>query len=326
MITLANWVNDNTITDADMGASRSYTDFPKQFPCRKAIIILSGNFNITAGGAVDYTAGTMMVPRIIKNIQFKLGGNNLLKDVPGYLAWFNTQLLHYSPNYHTAIAAGTALTPVNSYFFQASWNVDFSDYNTIYSDATMLYPWLYKDISIKLDFSTMAELCPSVPPGDRPFNMNALLQIIIEQENNPVSNPSDILREYILTHTITSAGVQSIDLPTDAIVERFSVALEQDNLPNIGIIDPDLSLPWQIDVESGRLLLYNSPLLSLGAMMGQDSGGTSGLGYITNENMNDETPQPQPFEKTRALAKKYVAVHEFTLYGDPAFNPYQTKN
>ena len=36
-------------------------------------------------------------------------------------------------------------------------------------------------------------------------------------------------------------------------------------------------------------------------------------------------PTPQ-FTETRALEKKYVAVHEFTLYGDPAFNPYQPLN
>jgi hypothetical protein len=27
-------------------------------------------------------------------------------------------------------------------------------------------------------------------------------------------------------------------------------------------------------------------------------------------------------EETKALDKKYVCIHEFTLYGDPAFNPY----
>jgi hypothetical protein len=42
--------------------------------------------------------------------------------------------------------------------------------------------------------------------------------------------------------------------------------------------------------------------------------------------LQDQEPLPQSFEETRALAKKYVAVHEFTLYGDPAFNPYQPLN
>lgn len=41
----------------------------------------------------------------------------------------------------------------------------------------------------------------------------------------------------------------------------------------------------------------------------------------------DDTIEPvQQFKETRALAKKYVAIHEFTLYGDPAFNPYQSQN
>lgn len=31
-------------------------------------------------------------------------------------------------------------------------------------------------------------------------------------------------------------------------------------------------------------------------------------------------------DRTRTLDKKYVALHEFTLYGDPAFNPYQSVN
>jgi hypothetical protein len=31
-------------------------------------------------------------------------------------------------------------------------------------------------------------------------------------------------------------------------------------------------------------------------------------------------------EATNVLGKKYVALHEFTLYGDPAFNPYQSIN
>jgi hypothetical protein len=30
--------------------------------------------------------------------------------------------------------------------------------------------------------------------------------------------------------------------------------------------------------------------------------------------------------RTRVLDKKYVALHEFALYGDPAFNPYQPIN
>jgi len=31
---------------------------------------------------------------------------------------------------------------------------------------------------------------------------------------------------------------------------------------------------------------------------------------------------PSSIEETKAMEKKYVCIHEFTLYGDPAFNPY----
>ncbi len=47
--------------------------------------------------------------------------------------------------------------------------------------------------------------------------------------------------------------------------------------------------------------------------------------FLSSEPQNPK-PVQQAFEETRALAKKYVAVHEFTLYGDPAFNPYQSMN
>lgn len=41
----------------------------------------------------------------------------------------------------------------------------------------------------------------------------------------------------------------------------------------------------------------------------------------------DQLRSPQPVnERTRTLDKKYVCLHEFTLYGDPAFNPYQSVN
>ena len=39
-----------------------------------------------------------------------------------------------------------------------------------------------------------------------------------------------------------------------------------------------------------------------------------------------EQPQINGNTRTRTLDKKYVALHEFQLYGDPAFNPYQPIN
>jgi peptidase C25-like protein len=55
---------------------------------------------------------------------------------------------------------------------------------------------------------------------------------------------------------------------------------------------------------------------------------STGISWLDEEILSSlDTPQPkQGFEETRVLDKKYVALHEFTLYGDPAFNPYQTWN
>jgi hypothetical protein len=55
---------------------------------------------------------------------------------------------------------------------------------------------------------------------------------------------------------------------------------------------------------------------------------TTGISWLDEQLIpGNNDPQPQQgFEKTRVLDKKYVALHEFTLYGDPAFNPYQTVN
>jgi len=58
------------------------------------------------------------------------------------------------------------------------------------------------------------------------------------------------------------------------------------------------------------------------------------LGFTTGEQwlddiLSESMDQPQSdseFTETRVLGKKYVAFHEFTLYGDPAFNPYQPSN
>lgn len=55
---------------------------------------------------------------------------------------------------------------------------------------------------------------------------------------------------------------------------------------------------------------------------------TTGVGWLDDYILSslDTTNQNKPFEETRVLDKKYVCFHEFTLYGDPAFNPYQTIN
>ena len=56
---------------------------------------------------------------------------------------------------------------------------------------------------------------------------------------------------------------------------------------------------------------------------------TTGFSFIDEQLYEDlyrSNPIVGGFERTKVLDKKYVAFHEFTLYGDPAFNPYQTMN
>jgi hypothetical protein len=56
---------------------------------------------------------------------------------------------------------------------------------------------------------------------------------------------------------------------------------------------------------------------------------TTGVSFIDQqlyEDLSSSYPTDSGFERTKVLDKKYVAFHEFTLYGDPAFNPYQSVN
>ena len=53
---------------------------------------------------------------------------------------------------------------------------------------------------------------------------------------------------------------------------------------------------------------------------------SSGNSEIDNEILSSLQQQSSGNERTRTLDKKYVALHEFVIYGDPAFNPYQPKN
>ncbi len=53
---------------------------------------------------------------------------------------------------------------------------------------------------------------------------------------------------------------------------------------------------------------------------------SSGNSAFDNEVLSSLQQQNNGNERTRTLDKKYVALHEFVIYGDPAFNPYQPKN
>jgi hypothetical protein len=54
---------------------------------------------------------------------------------------------------------------------------------------------------------------------------------------------------------------------------------------------------------------------------------TLSTGSILDQALFGDLTKPiKQNERTPVLDKKYVALHEFTLYGDPAFNPYQPSN
>lgn len=53
---------------------------------------------------------------------------------------------------------------------------------------------------------------------------------------------------------------------------------------------------------------------------------SSGNSVLDQEYLDSLKTSLQLNERTRVLGKKYVCLHEFTLYGDPAFNPYQPCN
>ncbi len=53
---------------------------------------------------------------------------------------------------------------------------------------------------------------------------------------------------------------------------------------------------------------------------------STGISFIDEEFLNSVPTGIFGNDRTRALDKKYVALHEFTIYGDPAFNPYQPVN
>jgi hypothetical protein len=53
---------------------------------------------------------------------------------------------------------------------------------------------------------------------------------------------------------------------------------------------------------------------------------TTGCNFLDKEIFNSLQTDGFGNDRTRVLDKKYVALHEFTLYGDPAFNPYQSEN
>jgi len=69
-----------------------------------------------------------------------------------------------------------------------------------------------------------------------------------------------------------------------------------------------------LDKDANETFLWTPPLAA-----------ATGIPEVDQE-LYDAIENSVSNEETRHLGKKYVALHEFNIYGDPAFNPYQSVN
>ena len=96
------------------------------------------------------------------------------------------------------------------------------------------------------------------------------------------------------------------------IAEDFILDLIEDNTTGLALRNAKNMF---LEKDANSTFLWSPPLTF-----------SSGSSFIDNEYLPQlKTPQVGG-ERTRVLDKKYVALHEMTLYGDPAFNPYQPCN
>ena len=96
------------------------------------------------------------------------------------------------------------------------------------------------------------------------------------------------------------------------IAEDFILDLIEDNTTGLALRNAKNMF---LEKDANSTFLWSPPLTF-----------SSGNSFIDNEYLLQlKTPQVWE-ERTRVLDKKYVALHEMTLYGDPAFNPYQPCN
>lgn len=266
MIQLRNWFN-TTFDENDLDSFITFNEFPKQYPVTRLNIIIRGTFDIAAGGVADYVTGRLLVPRLIKNLQFKLGGNNILKDLPGYVSWYNTIQMFPTNRIHNGITGNMAQG--NTYNFSCGWSIMFSDYDTIWSNQTMLIPSLYEDISLRLDISAMSELCIS---GDRPFTItNGRITGMIEQDTSQGPSPNDIMKEFTLVKTVTADEKMGIDLPTDSLITRINVSSIEDKFPS-GNAYASPEIEWQLNVENNNLIFLDSTPWQLDFLESQNLG------------------------------------------------------
>ena len=286
MITLRPW--GYTDFDASIfGSTLNIIDFPKQYNVPKIVVNVWGKIDITAGGAADYQIGPLFAQRFMKNIAFKLGSGNLLKDIPGYASYFES-VYFFPVSIQLAFPQeGDWYAVGSSIMFSIYFNVMFNDYNTILSDQTALVPSLYEDLTLSMQFAdSLPSLCTA---GDRPFNVEGRISTMIIQENNPANVPNDQLREYTELKLIEKTGILEIDLPRASLIETIFVWFLEDGIPSNNPIVYNEN--WKIDVNNGELILYESIATDFVIAAAQDSNLIYNLNYspvVLNLNMNHD--------------------------------------
>jgi hypothetical protein len=246
MISLRQW-EKRTLTDADLGTSLQFTNPSKQYPIRKINVVLKGLFTILAGGAADYVTNNLTFPRIVRNILFRTGGANILKDIPGYASYMQTNMWFPTDVITTFPASGTTLGVGATAYIQVPFSICFSDPDEMVArDGTILIPSRYEDILCQITLDTLGNVCAS---GDRPYTFAGTISLMLEQEWDLGVTANDVLREW--TKSVTSTGVLEFDLPTGNLISRINEFQLTDGAP--ALFSNDLV---KIELNDGATVLY----------------------------------------------------------------------
>lgn len=265
------WVTQ-AFDESAFGQTLQFVNFPKSYLIRKLYISISGTINVNAGGAADYVTGNLCIQRLIKAIRFRLGGSNLLKDIPGYAAHWNKVLMEPSFFFADILQdEGRPLAVGDTAYFRLFTPLYFEDKNTFMSDQTLLSPKNYEDITLEIDIAPdFASLC-SV--GDRPVTITGgRLSVILIKEQNPARPPRDELKEWISSTAVTSTGDLEIDLPRSRYIERIHVWAIENGSTTVSQTFIDGAQDMNIDVNDGEMSIYKGTMNDLSSIETLDSG------------------------------------------------------
>jgi len=102
---------------------------------------------------------------------------------------------------------------------------------------------------------------------------------------------------------------------------HFGAVIAEDFILDLTVNDTDTGLALRnaknkyLDKDANATFLWTPPLTL-----------STGCSYLDQEYLNSIPTGLLNNDRTRVLDKKYVALHEFNIYGDPAFNPHQPVN